>query len=231
MVQYILYAAVLLNTLSLPCLSQERGRFSLQVNYGLTGNFFVRGYNEAYSPSYYHKYFYKKDFIGSVAGVYADYHISPKSFLLLEYNRSVNSAKKNHYNDANGTEIIIIDFKLRYINNSFHLGYGYDIKMKNFFLKPELGLVVTYNSDQDITIEDFNSIRIDESNFKNSNSVEGGVFFGLACAKKIDTKFDIGIKTKIYYLISINYLEFVTLTPTLTYHFLKKPKHQSHYTQ
>lgn len=228
MIRYIWCAFVLLNTVPLLCLAQERSRFSLQVNYGLAGNFFVNDYDEAYSPSYYHKYFYKKKFVGTVAGLYADYQVSSKSFVLFEYSRSINSAKKNHYNDANGTEIYIRDFKIRYINNSFHVGYGYGVKMKNLSLRPDLGLVIIYNSDQDITIEDFNSIRIDESNFKNSNSAEGGVFFGLAGTKKIDTKFDLGIKARLYYLISTNSLEAVTLTPTLTYHFLKKSRNQSH---
>ena len=194
------------------------------MNYGLTGNFFVRDYDEAYSPSYYHKYFYKKNFIGTVAGVYADYRISSKSYIFVEYSRSINSGKKNYYKDANGTEISISDFKIRHINNFYHLGYGYEIKKKTFILKPEIGIMEIYDSKQTITMDDVNSIQIDESNFKNSNSVEGGVFLGLGCTKKIDTKFDLGIKARIYYLISTNSLEAVTLTPTLTYHFMKKPK-------
>ena len=196
----------------------------MQVNYGLAGNFFAQSYNEDYSPSYYHKYFYNKKFLGTVAGISADYRINHNSFVLAEYNRSVNTGEKNYFNDANGTEISIRDFKLRYINNSFLLGYGRDIKMNKFNLKPEAGIVEVYTSDQDIRMESYNSISIEESNFKNDHSVEGGVFLGLGCTRKIDTKFDIGIKARAYYLISIRYLEFVSLTPTLTYHFQRKLK-------
>lgn len=226
MTRYLLCTIVLLSSLS--CFSQDKSRFSLQVNYGLTGNFFVRGYNEAYSPSYYHKYLYSKNFIGTVAGVYADYRISRRSFIFIEYSRSINMGKKNYYKDVNGTEIYIRDFRIRHINNFYHLGYGLNIKMKNFELRPDVGVMEIYDSKQTISMESFNDIRIDESNFKNDNSVEGGVFLGLACTKKIDTKFDIGIKARVYYLISTNNLEALTLTPTLTYHFLKKPKNQSH---
>lgn len=199
----------------------------MQVNYGLTGNFFVRDYDETYSPSSFHKYFYSKNFIGNIAGLYAEYRVSRRSFVFIEYSRSTNTGKKNYYNDANGTEIYIRDFKIRHTNNFYHLGYGLDIKMKNCVLRPDIGVMEIYDSKQTITMEDFNSIRIDESNFKNDNSVEGGVFLGLGCTKKIDTKFDLGIKARIYYLISTNSLEAVTLTPTLTYHFLRKQRNQS----
>ena len=222
MIRCILYAIVFFNSLS--CFSQNKSRFSLQVNYGLTGNFFVRNYDEAYSPSYTHKYFYSKNFIGTVAGIYADYRVSRRSFVFVEYSRSTNMGRKNYFKDANGTEVYIRDFRIRHINNFYHLGYGLNIKMKNFVLRPDIGVMEIYDSKQTITIEDLNSIRIDESNFKNDNSVEGGVFLGLGCTKKIDTKFDIGIKARVYYLISTSSLEAVTLTPTLTYHFLKKQK-------
>lgn len=225
MSRYLLFTIIILNAFT--GLSQTNTGFSLQINYGLTGNFFVRSYDEAYSPWYYHKYFYKKNFIGTVGGVYADYHISPRSFFLAEYSRSVNTGRKNYDVDTNGTEIYIKDFRIRYINNSFYLGYGYDTKIKSFSLKPDIGFVIVYNSDQDMIMEGFNSIWLNESNPKNANSVEGGVFLGLSCTKKIDTKFDIGLKARVCYLISINYLEFVNLTPTLTYHFLKKPKKES----
>lgn len=60
---------------------------------------------------------------------------------------------------------------------------------------------------------------LQERNYKNSKLEEGGAFIGLQYSKKIDTKFDLGMKAKFYYLISTGSPEAITLTPTLTYHF------------
>lgn len=83
-----------------------------------------------------------------------------------------------------------------------------------------MGVTLIYDLRQTIAIENWdNYIDIDERNLKNANAVEGGAFLGLEYLKKIDTKFNIGLKTRVYYLISTNNLEAITLTPTLTYNF------------
>ena len=49
--------------------------------------------------------------------------------------------------------------------------------------------------------------------------MEGGTFLGFGFSRKIDTKFELGIKSRVYYLISVSSFELVTLTPTLSYTF------------
>ena len=44
-------------------------------------------------------------------------------------------------------------------------------------------------------------------------------FLGVQFSKYIDTKFELGVRTRIYYLISTVDFNNVTLTPVLTYHF------------
>ena len=73
---------------------------------------------------------------------------------------------------------------------------------------------------QEIGIENFaNQILIKERKYKNSKLEEGGVFAGIHFQKKVDTKFELGLKLRAYYLISISTFEALTLTPTLTYNF------------
>lgn len=199
--------------------SQSDKKFSLQINYGLNGNFFVRSYDELGGPAN-KKYFYKKNFIGTIGGAELNYRINNRSSLLMGYCRSVNSGRKNYAGRINGTDVIINDFNLRHINNIYQLGYGIYIDKKNKNFKIDIGVILIYDLKQTLAIENWdNYIDIDESNFKNANSVEGGTFLGLEYSKKIDTKFNIGLKAKVYYLISTNYLEAVSLTPTLTYNF------------
>ena len=73
---------------------------------------------------------------------------------------------------------------------------------------------------QEVEIGNFaNYILFDERKYKNNKLEEGGVFTGFHYSKPIDTKFELGIKTRVYYLISTGSFEAVTLTPTLTYFF------------
>ncbi|GAB4395666.1 MAG: hypothetical protein OHK0053_05450 [Microscillaceae bacterium] len=46
--------------------AQNKGRFSVEINYGLCGNFFVRSYEEV--TPFYIKSFYNKNFIGLIGG-------------------------------------------------------------------------------------------------------------------------------------------------------------------
>lgn len=79
---------------------------------------------------------------------------------------------------------------------------------------------MVYDASQTIAIENWNNyLTIEETNFKNSNSVEGGILAGIAYSKKIDTHFELGIKAKVYYLLSTSTMEAITLTPTLRYRF------------
>lgn len=190
----------------------------MQVNYGLNGNFFVRSYDEISGPAN-KKYFYKKNFLGTIGGVELTYKISKKSSLFVGYNKSINNGKKNYGGTMNGVDIFIHDFKLRHTNNFFQLGLAKQLGQKENF-KVSAGTVLVYDAQQTINIENWeNYILINESTYKNANSVEGGVFLGIEYLKKIDSKFDLGVACKGYYLISVNTIEAITFSPTLTYHF------------
>jgi hypothetical protein len=84
----------------------------------------------------------------------------------------------------------------------------------------EFGPVLMYSTNQSIMIENWdNIVYIDESNYKNSQSVEGGVFAGFQISKKIDNHFDLGLRFRAFYLISVTSFEMITLTPILSYRF------------
>lgn len=71
---------------------------------------------------------------------------------------------------------------------------------------------------QEIEVDPY-SANLEERDFEHNRLEEAGIFAGLQYAWKIDTKFDLGIKSTLYYTVSVNMLESITLTPTLTYHF------------
>ncbi|MFY7900818.1 MAG: hypothetical protein ACOVNY_11585 [Chitinophagaceae bacterium] len=198
--------------------SQFKNNVFVNINYGLNGNFFVRSYDEVSGPVD-KQYFYKKDFLGTIAGISLQYYFGKKTYVNVGYNRSINTGKKNYEGIINATNIYIRDFKLRHINNFYELGVGRNVHKKGS-LRAELGLVLLYDLKQTIAIENWdNYIAIDESNFKNANSVEGGFYFALNYRVKLDTKFDVGLQTKLYYLASVNEIEAFSFAPTLTYRF------------
>jgi hypothetical protein len=198
--------------------SQINSRFSIKICYGISGNFFVRSYDEQGGPAN-KTYFYKKNFIGTISGISATIKLDNYSSIFIEYNRSVNNGRKNYAGSLNGVDIYILDFQLRHINNFYLIGYELFLnKLKN--IKADVGGVLIYDVGQTINIENWdNYLSIEQNDFKNSKSVQGGVFLGFEYLKKLDTKFSLGLKTRGYYLISTSSFEAITLTPTLTYHF------------
>lgn len=218
---YKLSICLLLLIATLNVLSQKQSRVSIKINKGINGNFFVRNYDEVGGPIN-KTFFYKKDFIGSTTGIDADFNISPKSSLSLGFLRTINLGKKNYAGNVNGVDVYINDFRLKHIDKIISIGYGYKLKDKNSSWKAEGGLILLYDVKQSISLKNWdNSILINESNFKNANSVEGGIFLGGSWAIQIDTKFELGLQARGYYLISVQTFEMVTLSPTLTYHFAK----------
>lgn len=218
---YKLIFHLFLVIISLNTFGQRQSRLSVQISHGINGNFFVRSYNEFGGPAN-KTYFYKKDFIGSITGVNAEYRISPASFVVIDFFKSTNLGKKNYAGNVNGIDIYINDFRLRHLNRIFSAGYGYRINPRKSIWKIDGGLTLIYDVSQTLSFENWdNLISLDENNYKNSNAVQGGVFLGGSWATKIDTKFDLGLQVRGYYLISTESFECLTLSPTLTYHFLK----------
>ena len=217
MKRIIIFLAI--NLLYNNCFSQNNSKFSIQISHGVNGNFFVRDYDELGGPAA-QKYFYKKNFIGTVSGVSFSSNINQKSAIFLEYNRSVNRGKKNYAGTVGGVDVFINDFKLQHTNNIYQIGYAHTYKMKNKKLVVDMGPMLIYDKKQTIEIENYNNfIIIDEGDFEDTKSVEGGAFLGVGFSGKIDTKFELGLKARIYYLISTGSLEAISLSPTLSYNF------------
>lgn len=189
--------------------AQKLNKISIEASYGLTGNLFVINYPENAPPPIVQ--FYKKNFIGSIGGVELKYKLSNKSNIGLGYLKSVNKREIN-YNSQN---ISIVDFNISHTNYFFQFFY----ERKTFKdIHVQGGLFYLRSNQQEIDASPF-GVGLEERNYKNSKLEEGGVFLGFHYSKKIDTKFDLGIKSRVYYLLSTSSFEAVTLTPTLTYHF------------
>lgn len=197
----------------------QNSKFSIEGNFGINGNFWVANRDEQSGPAD-KTYFYKKNFIGTISGFEINYEMGKKSSLLIGYNRSINASPKNYFDQVGNIAISIRDFTIRDINNILLMGYRKNVisnKCKGSF---EFGPVLMYSTNQAIMIENWdNIVYIDESNYKNSQSVEGGVFAGFQISKKIDTHFDLGLRFRAFYLISVTSFEMITLTPILSYRF------------
>lgn len=199
--------------------SQSKTKFSLEVNYGLFGNFFVREFDELGGPAN-KQYFYLKDFLGTSSGISGRISVSKKSSLFLEYTRTVNAGRKNYFGQIENTGIQIDDFNIRYFNNFFQGGYSRKFQRKKSSFEIDGGLYILHWVDQSISVENFDRfILMDERNFKNAGASEAGIFLGGSFLYKIDTKFDLGIRTRAYYTFSSAIMEGVSLTPVLRYNF------------
>lgn len=198
----------------------KNNRFAMEINYGLNGNFFVNSYDEVNNGPTNHTYFYNKNFLGTVAGIELSYNFNSYKSIFLGFSNSSNRGKKNYSGNFKGVDISIRDFHIFHQDQFYQLGYDGKLFKKKLNLRFNVGLLYLQSQIQTIGLENFdNFIEIDESNQRNSNSNEAGFFGGLSYSKKIDTKFDLGLKAKIYYLASVSSFEAITLTPTLSYHF------------
>ncbi len=197
----------------------QRSRFSIEGNYGLQRNFFVTSYDE--SPnSFFQTSFYKKAPIGTIGGIELKYRVGKRGALTLGYAGSVNSRTVSYSNTINGVAVGIADFKITHKNRFFQFGYEYALQKKNPSVFAEAGLFYVRPFQQEIDISQSRRVIIfEERNFNNSKLEEGGFFIGFTYMKKIDTKFRLGIKSRLYYLASTNSLEALTLTPVLSYNF------------
>lgn len=197
--------------------SQKEKKIAIEINYGLNGNFFVSSYDEVGGPAT--KRFLNKNFIGTVGGLEMTYALNKKSRIGLAFAQSRNSKEINY--SGNVIPIDIINFHITHINKFFQLFYDRNFSKKIPGLNYQVGLFYLRMNQQEIEIADqLNGwALVEERNYKTNKLEEGGAFFGIHFVKKIDTKFDLGIKSRVYYTISTSSFEAITLTPTLTYHF------------
>ena len=207
-----LFLSTLFSLMTLLLLAQRNARLSLEVNYGLQGNFFVRSYTE-YAPGS-AKALYKKNFIGTIGGLELKYKLNPFSNISLGYSKSINKREINY----TAMYVSILHFRISHINNFYQLGYERVFSKRNMDIKFNSGIFYLRMKQQEVDASPV-GVSLEERDYKHNKPEEGGAFFGLHYSKKIDTKFELGIKSRVYYLISTNQFEAITLTPTLTYNF------------
>lgn len=197
----------------------QQSRFSIEGNYGLQNNFFVTSYDE--SPnSIYQNRFLKKTALGTIGGLELKYQLGKRGSLAFGYAGSQNSRTVSYSTTINNVFLGFYDFKISHKNRFFQFGYEYALQKKEPKAFIEAGVFYLRSNQQEIDIsQSRREILIEERNFKNSRLEEGGVFVGFTYMKKMDTKFRLGIRTRLYYLASTNSLEALTLTPVLSYSF------------
>lgn len=200
-------------------------KVTFEINYGLNANFFVKSYEEENNGPANKTYFYKKNLIGTTVGAEMRFNLDPNSSLLLGFSNNVNKSAKNYFGNFNGVDVSIEDFHISHQNQFYQFGYDGVFSKKLNRFRFNIGIVYVQMQQQEITLENFdNFINIKERNLRNSRLNEGGVFGGLSYSFKIDTKLDLGIKLKGYYLASVSSFEAITLTPTLSYTISQKIK-------
>ena len=197
--------------------AQKKNKIALELNYGCNGNFFVRSYEEV-SP-FSTKNFFNKNFLGTIGGIEMKYDLNKKSRLGFGYARSINSKEISYTGNYIGVQIR--DWHITHTDKFFQIFCEKDFSKKMSFLKYHGGIFYLRSNQQEILIKDRpnGGISYEERNYKNSYLEEGGVFLGVQFSRYIDTKFELGIRTRIYFLISTVEFNNLTLTPVLTYHF------------
>ena len=209
----------LLSLCSISANAQKKSKFSLEVNYGAQANFFFEGYDELGGPTNYIN-FYKKNTFGSIGGVELKYHFNKMASFGIAYSNAVNTRIINYVNRVNSVTVAIEDFSIKHQTEYYHLFYERKFSKKTPQFKYHFGLFYSRYQQQEVTISrTTNSSSFEQRNFNNSKLEEGGAFVGIHYSKMIDTKFELGIRSRVYYLISTNEIETISLTPTLTYHF------------
>lgn len=99
-------------------LGQTKHKLSVEINYGLNGNFFVRSYDERVPPP--GIAFDKKKFLGTIGGLDIKYNFNSLSNIYLGYAQSINRREINYSASVNGS---IRAFKISHTNYFYQLGY------------------------------------------------------------------------------------------------------------
>ncbi len=201
--------------ISLQVNAQTKSRFSAEINYGVQGNYFVRSYNEIGRPD--GTAFLNKNFIGTIGGAEILCRTTNMASWGIAFSKSTNTRSVTYNTRINGVGVFIRDFDIKHENRFYQLFYQRKFSKKLPSLTYEIGLFYLRSQQQEVSIG--NSVLFDQRNWKNSKLEEGGAFVGFKFEKFIDKKIALGIKSRVYYTISVDQLESIALTPTLTYHF------------
>ena len=199
--------------------AQEKRKFSLDINYGLNGNFFVTSYDESAGPVN-GIYLYNKQFLGTITGTQLSYGLNDHSSVFFAYSKSHNARTRNFSGEVNGLDVYIDNLRIMHRNDYFQFGYERRFSKAGKHWKYHAGLVIVNSAQQEISIEEaFNQVVVQERNFGNSGLSEGGFFGGLEYSARIDTKFEAAIRMRGYWLVSIGMFEALTFTPVLRFYF------------
>ncbi len=201
--------------ISIQISAQTKSRFSAEINYGVQGNYFVRSYNEIGRPD--GTAFLNKNFIGTIGGAEIIYRATNMASWGLAFSKSTNTRSVTYNTRINGVDVYIGDFDIKHENRFYQLFYQRKFSKKLPSLSYEIGLFYVRFQQQEINIG--SGVLFNQRNWKSSKLEEGGAFVGIKFEKYIDKKIALGIKSRLYYIITADQLESITLTPTLTYHF------------
>lgn len=194
-----------------------QSKWSLEGSFGLNYNFFVQSYQE-YGPIPNSVYLYKKNAIGTASGLELKFRSGKKSAFFVGYNRTLNSAVRNLSETRNGVAIDVVNFTIRNINDFYVVGYERSLgkKWKNWKVNAGLGLV--YYNQQEISLEQ-NYLSVEERDFKYFGLADACVLGGVEYSQMVDKKFELGLRVRAYYIFTAGFMECITATPVLRYHF------------
>jgi hypothetical protein len=202
--------------------AQEHGKFALSINYGVNGSFFVRSYSES-GPGI---QFYKKNFIGTSGGGELKYRLNKRSAIALGYMQSNNKRVVDFFGTNNNISLDIWSFTIRHTEHIYYAGYEYNLLRHNVGLRLQGGGYYVKPVQQEIELTS-NRINIWERKKSNTHLNDLGVYMGVQYSHAIDTHFDLGVQSRIFYEVTTGILSQVTLTPTLIYHFSKSKRKKS----
>jgi len=211
--KYFLYFLMILSFTKIG--AQQGNKLSIEASYGLQGNFFVRSYEELGRPD--GTAFLNKNFIGTIGGLEMSYQVTKMASISIGYAQSTNNRKINYINSLNGVGVYITDFEIKHESRFYQFNYQRSLSKKYTQFKLELGLYYLRTQQQEIGIGNY--VAFEQRNYANSYLEDGGISAGFQYKIKIDTHFDFGIRSRIYYTVSNNQLEAISLTPILTYRF------------
>jgi hypothetical protein len=196
--------------------SQYTNKIQIEINYGFNYNPSADDFFETNDPPNSYN-FYDKNRTGKISGIEIRFPISNSMSFGLAYDQSVHKKEVNF--DPNNIPINVIDFNLRNFYNYYQFLAQKDFKRKNHITSVCLGLYYQRVFWQDLDAYT-GGLGLEERNFKNTGLEDGGALLGFQYARKIDTHFYLGVRSRIYSTLSSGAnIDGITLTPTLTYHF------------
>jgi hypothetical protein len=196
--------------------SQYTNKIQVEINYGFSYNPSADYFEERNNPPNAYT-FYDKNTTGKISGIEIRLPISNSMSFGLAYDQSIH--KRTVSLVPNNIPVFIQDFTIRNHYNFYQFIAQKDYKRKNHIKSICLGLYYQRVFWQDIDVST-SGIGLQERNFKNSGLEDGGALLGFQYARKIDTHFYLGVRSRIYSTLSAGAsIDGITLSPTLTYHF------------